>query len=360
MLQVALAGLLAGSLALSPPDGTGDAKKTPNADKPAAESVATPGVFETAAQGPLTITQDTYAFGVPADAAPIKIWASYAYGKAEQVWDRRGEDNELEIAGTNGDILSQRINVGAQINFISFPAFKLGGGGQLTVAKNRFDVGEDGDPLSIGDIESDFGLQGVKVYGTLRGRTLGLHGGYIFDLGDERETRAQALPNGATVDLPTTLSTSDGRDAVFFGADFDVPSDRYRVFGGIDYFILQNSEAEAEEDFEVGTDLLNFMFGAGVKLSVFEVGAALQIQTRFNSPIVENISTASGNNAAGIGSHAGTVSPYIRISPPSLPVSLFVKGAVQDEYTDFGYAIGGANSVQPTIGFTAGLTVGFE
>ena len=350
MLHVALAGLLAGSLALSPPDGTGDAKKTPNADKPAAETAATPGVFEAAApeaEGPQTITQDTYAFGVPADAAPIKIWASYAYGKVEQIWDRRGEDGELNIAGTNGDILSQRVNVGAQINFISFPAFKLGGGGQLTVAKNKFERADDAVGFIADDIESDFGLQGVKVYGSLRGRTLGLHGGYIFDLGDEREVTAQGLP--------TTLSTSDQRDAIFFGADFDVPSDRFRVFGGIDYFILQNTEAEAEEDFEVGTDLLNFMFGAGVKLSVFEVGAALQIQTRFNAPIVDDL-----GNTPGIGSHAGTVSPYIRISPPSLPVSLFVKGAVQEEYTDFGYAIGGANSLEPTIGFTAGLTVGFE
>ncbi len=339
MLQVALAGLLAGSLALSPPDGTGDTKKTPNADKPVAESVATPGVFETAeAQGPQTITQDTYAFGVPSDIAPIKLWVQYGYGKtSEEFWGTDGQDQTFP----SGEITTQRIGVGAQINVISLRSVKVGAGAQLTVAKNAAE-NETVGPFT--NVDSDFGLQGVKVFGSLRGRTLGLHGGYIFDLGDET-----AL-DGTT----NTLGTSDNRDAIFFGADFDVPSDRFRLFGGIDYFIIENAEDEAEEDFEVGTDIMNFMLGAGVKLSVFEVGAALQIQTRFNDPT----NTLFGTR--GIGSHAGTVAPYLRISPPSLPASFFVKGAVQDEYTEFGYGIGGANSLKPKVGFTAGLTVGFE
>ena len=41
-------------------------------------------------------------------------------------------------------------------------------------------------------------------------------------------------------------------------------------------------------------------------------------------------------------------------------MSLFVKGAVLDEYTDLGYALGGANDIKPSIGFTAGLTLGFN
>ena len=350
MLHVALAGLLAGSLALSPPDGTGDTKKTPNADKPAPETVATPGVFETAApeaQGPQAITQDTYAFGVPSDVAPIKIWASYAYGQtSEEFWNVDGED----VAFPSGEITSQRIGVGAQINVVSLRAIKVGAGAQLTVAKNSAQ-NETFTPLpgiTVTNVDSDFSLQGVKVFGSLRGRTLGLHGGYIFDLGD---ATVQTAP-GTTI--TNTLGTSDGRDAIFFGADFDVPSDRFRLFGGLDYFIVENADTEAEEDFEVGTDIANFIFGAGVKLSVFEVGAALQIQTRFNDPT----NTLFGTR--GIGGHAGTVAPYLRISPPNLPASLFIKGAVQDEYTEYGYAIGGANSPKPKIGFTAGLTVGFE
>ncbi len=390
MLQLALAGLLAGSLALGSHPGDDDKKKTAG-DSPRTAENAVPGVFETAdvAQDPRTITQDTYAFGAPSDASPIKFWASYAYGEAESIWDPNGETGELSVAGTNGDIVSQRANVGAQINFIAFPAFKLGGGASVTLAKNEFQAGSDPSPFTNGggDISSSFGVQGVKVFGSARGRVVGVHAGYVFDLGDEREFGDQATIDGAQfggqlganvpvsinangtvlptaivaqrglagfapILLPTALSNSDGRDAITFGADFDYPSDRFRLFGGIDYYKLMSGGVPVVDD---DSDVINFMFGGGFKFSVFELGASAQIQARQEQPTVESIGTTSG-----IGSHAGTISPYLRISPPSIPASLFIKGAVQEEYTEFGYAIGGANSVKPSIGFTAGLTIGFE
>lgn len=394
MLYTALIGLLAGSLALGTPDGDDDKKKAPSTDKAVAEDNRTPGVFETASADPETI-QDTYAFGRSTSIAPIKFWASYAWGEADQVWDLNGDANEgvrpLAVAGSEGDVVTQRVNVGAQIDAVSLPAFKLGAGVNLTVAKNEFKAADPtNSPFTngIGDVDSGFGLQGLKIYGQARGPVVGVHGGYILDLGDPREfgeTQARAnipgfgeqpLSISATGDiqptalvagnaayqpllLPTSLSQSDQRDAIFFGADFDYPSEMWRLFGGVDYFMLQEAEDEEGTAFDEssvsGDDLVNFMFGGGVRFSVFEVGAALQVQTRFGNPIVEGINTESG-----FPSHAGTVAPYLRISPQNLPASIFVKGAVQEEYTEFGYAIGGANSPKPSIGFTAGITVGFE
>ncbi|WP_412060330.1 hypothetical protein [Rubrivirga sp. IMCC45206] len=389
MLHLALVGLLAGSLALGTP-GDDDDKKKKNSDTPAVEN-ATPGVFETAtAVDTRSITSDTYALGRPVAEAPIKLWASYAYGEAEEIWGTDGDATDISVATQGGDILSQRVNVGAQINFISFPAFRLGAGGLLTVAKNEFVASESNTSQftnGIGDIESDFGLQNIKVFGTARGKVVGVHGGYIFDIGSERENGEQARANipgfgeqplsidaRGTVQptalvagnasfkpilLPATLANSDGRDAITFGADFDYPSERFRLFGGLDAYLLQGIDDDPDTAIDEasldGDDLLNFMFGAGFKFSFFELGAALQIQTRHSAPTVESIGTAPG-----IGSHAGTIAPYIRISPPSLPASLFIKGGVQEEYTEYGYALGGSNSVKPAIGFTAGLAVGFN
>lgn len=392
MFNAALIGLLAGSLSLGTPDG-GDDKKTPHADKPApdaAAEVAGPSVFASAPTAPATraITSDTYALGFPSDMVPLRVWASYGWGEAQTTWNRSGENSEITVAGSRGDIVSQRVNVGAQINPINFSAFKIGAGAQLTVAKNEFQVGgEAGDsgPFSngVGDLESDFEPQNVKVFGVARGRVLGVHGGYIFDVGSDREfgNQATVAVNGAQVPvfinasgqtsvgtqpagfqallLPTTVSSSDGRDAIFVGADFDYPSDRFRLFGGIDYFMLQGVEDDENTAFDESSldedGLLNFLFGAGLKFSIFEVGAALQIQSRLDNPTVLDIGLAPG-----IGGHAGTIAPYLRISPPQIPASLFVKGAVQDEYTEYGYAIGGANSITPELGFTAGLSIGFE
>ncbi len=355
MLNVALVGLLAGSLSLATPGTGGDEKKTPNADKPAAEATApeaSASVFGTpealTEDDVQSLTQDTYAYGFPSDVAPIKLWVQYGLGftSAEQ-WDTSGDDATVPF----GEVKSQRIGVGAQVNLISFPAFKFGVGSQLNVAGNNAEDNGMLGPFALQN--SDFGLQQLKVYGTARGRVVGVHGGYIFDFGDE----AVLDPAAGTY----TLGNSDGRNALMFGADFDYPSEVVRLFGGVDYFHLARDSNDAS-DAEGDDDIWNFLMGAGVKFSIVEVGAALQIQTRMAAPTNTAFGSASGLGVGqdGVGGHAGTVAPYLRLSPPSLPASLFIKGAVLDEYTEYGYAIGGANSPKPKVGFTAGLTIGFE
>jgi hypothetical protein len=161
--------------------------------------------------------------------------------------------------------------------------------------------------------------------------------------------------------VPTNLANSDGRDAIFFGGDFDYPSERFRLFGGVDYFMLQDATvAGPAGDVTVDDDsyILLFNMGAGLRFSVFELGAAAILRTRTNNPGGDRLNIVDGANATG--SHAGTIAPYLKISPPSIPVSLFVQGAVMDQYEDYGYAIGGGNDIKPSIGFTAGLTIGFE
>ena len=394
MLNVALAGLLASSL-LTSPVGDDDDKKKKNAEaeqarveaEAPAEALFTRSTVTAPAER--AITQDTYAFGAPSDIAPIKLWASYAYGESESLWDAGGETAEYmgPVVGasdtgtpqrlfTSGDIVTQRANFGAQLNLINFPAFKLGGGAQLTLAKNELQFGSDNAGVLAIDgnkLETDFELQNVKVFGSLRGRVLGLHGGYIFDIASESDpiggTITTNLPTagglvpftGSPSDLaalagqePGTFGVSDQRDAIFFGADFDVSGPVFRAFGGADYFLLQDpSDLGANDD---NDDFVNFVLGGGVRLSIFEIGAAAQIQTRLGQPLV----SPSVGTTEGVGGHAGTISPYLRISPSGLPASIFVKGAVQDEYTEYGYAIGGANAPKPSIGFTAGLAVGFE
>ena len=398
MLNVALVGLMAGSLLTS--SVTGDDDKDKKKDAQAAnearvEAEAPAGIFtrsEVEAPVSRAITQDTYAFGAPSDAAPIKLWGSYAYGESEGLWDADGDTQEYmspALPGTggqrlftSGDIVTQRANFGAQLNLINFPAFKFGGGASLTLAKNELQFGADNaGVLDATEIATDFELQNVKVFGSLRGRVLGIHGGYIFDIASEADPIDGTVNisdgmggtafSGSFVDLQRAapgfpgdealarFSVSDERDAIFFGADFDASGEVFRAFGGVDYFNLQDADANDDgnqDDFIENDSFINFMLGAGVRLSIFEIGAAAQIQTRLREPLV----SPSVGTVAGVGGHAGTIAPYLRISPGSLPASIFIKGAVQDEYTEYGYQIGGANAPKPSIGFTAGLAVGFE
>ena len=159
---------------------------------------------------------------------PLRFWASYALGDADNIRNVRGNKDQINVGGAVGDIVSQRINVGAQINVINFPAFKFGAGAQLTVSHNEFQLGDDQpdpdgpgplppNPLGIGggedSIESGYGLQNVKLYGVARGRVLGIHGGYILDLGEGRTFEPSDLPGR---DRPTKLANSDERGRHLF------------------------------------------------------------------------------------------------------------------------------------------------
>ncbi len=367
MLNVALIGLLAGSLALTPPDGTGDDKKTPNGDKPAATE-ATPGVFETAAASeiasPETIIQDSYAYGRSAAETPFKFWVEYGYGRTSDEYHLADGTDGAYPAGT---ITTQRYSAGAQIDFLSLPLFKLGVGADVTMAKNSPENASAtytpaGAPAAVtfNYTSSDLGLQGLKLYAQAQGRVAGLHGGYIFDFGDAT-TYVGATQVGAAIlsgnPIDVQLGESDDRNALNFGADFDYPSERFRLFGGVDYFHIGRINTEplaAGQTQPEDDDIYNFVVGAGLKFAIAELGAALQIQTRAGAPTNTQFGTS------GIGGHVRTVTPYLRLSPPSLPASLFIKGAVQDEYTEYGLDLGGANGPKSKIGFTAGLTFGFN
>ena len=332
MLNLALVALLSGSLFAAP---DGDCKKERTCERDQA-----PIALE-ATNDTRSIIGDTYAFGRAADSTPIKLWVEFGRGTTEEIYLPDG--TELPT-GTN--VTSLRGAVGVQFNVVNTSSFTFGVGSQLNIASDEFRSG--GTTIA----ESGFGLQGAKFYGMLRGRVVGVHGGYFLDLASDP-------------DASNTVTASDGRDVIFFGADFDYPSERYRLFGGLDYFMPRDAdivffqgEASAGGESPGGTgtfaldasdNILMFTMGAGFRFSVFELGAALLFRAQEDSGIFN----ASGSSAA-------TIAPYLRISPPSLPVSIYFQGAVAREYADYGYNLSGGNDIVSGFGATVGLTIGFE
>lgn len=355
MLNVALVGLLAGSLLTGAPDGDDD-KKGKKADAP--ESVVVVG---DEAQEP--IIGDTWALGRSNNESPIKLWIEGGFGEAEGVYGPDGEDREVCVGPgcvllNGGDIVTQRAAVGVQIDPLSFDRFAVGVGAVLTAAKNEIQPGSDATGLlaSTG-LESDFSVQNIKIYAEAKGRTLGVHGGYLLDLGDEQEFGEGGIPRDIT--------RSDNRDAIQIGADFDYPANNWRIFGAIDYFqILENEDVYGpttggENEFgEEGDGIWNFVMGAGVKLGPAEVGLAAQIVARDRQPVDRN-SEGTAGTTPNIGGYVGSISPYVNLSPGSLPVSIYLKGGVQDEYNVYGLPINGANGPKPSFGLTGGIAVGF-
>jgi hypothetical protein len=339
MLQLALTALLAGSLIAGGLDGDKDKDKDKaNAQQPI-ESILVPHDDAADEDDPIL---DTYALG-RTERIPIKLWVGYGWAEDEEFYDANGEERDI---GDN--ITAQRAFVGAQINVINFTNFSVGAGGQLIAADTK--VGAGASP-SGGDVESGFGLQNAKVYGLIRGRTLGVHGGYIFDLGDD-EDLATLLSGGE-------IPNSDQVNAWFVGADFDYPSERFRLFGGIDYFNRDEygtnftglSGSAIEDD-----EIVVFTAGAGLKISWVEIGAAALLRTNLAINRLVSLNPAA---AAFGGGHQGSIAPYLRLSPPAFPVSISVKGAFLSEYADYGYSLGGASDLVTHKGFTVTASLGF-
>jgi hypothetical protein len=54
-----------------------------------------------------------------------------------------------------------------------------------------------------------------------------------------------------------------------------------------------------------------------------------------------------------------SVAPFVTYSPPAQAFSIYLKGAEQREYVDYGWSITGSNDLSPRIGFTLGAAYSF-
>ena len=319
MLQLALAALLAGSLIAGGTDGDDkDKKAKAQAQQPIESILVADRISE---DDPIN---DTYALG-RTERIPLKLWLGYGRAVDDEAYDPSGNEVDLPY-----NVNAQRLFVGAQINVINFENFSVGVGGQLNVAQNELES-------DAGTLDSGMGLQGAKAYGMVRGRTLGVHGGYHFDLGPDGDDLAE-----------DEAMNSDGVDAWFVGANFDYPAQMFRLFGGIDYFnrdFGDETSGSIEDD-----EIIVFNAGAGLRISWVEIGAAALLRANIG---VNRLGLPTG------GGHQGSVAPYLILSPPALPVAISVKGAVMSEYADYGYSLGGGADLKTTSGFTVMASLGF-
>ncbi len=323
MLQLALAALLAGSLITGSPDGDKDKDKDKAKAQEPIESIIVP-----AEEDPIL---DTYALG-RTERIPIKLWVGYSWGQDDKAYTPNGDEFDIP------EVTAQRALVGAQINVINFTNFSVGAGGQLIAAQNKL----TGANPAGGDLDSGFSLQNVKAYGVIRGRTLALHGGYIFDLGPDG-TVAELAANGET-------ANSDQVDAWFVGADFDYPSERVRVFAGsttstaTSWPRWSRTVHRGRRDHRVH----------GRRWAQDLVG-----RDRRGRPAPHEPRHQPARRCRRVGATKARSHPYLRLSPPSFPVSISVKGAVLSEYADYGYSLGGGADLVTKKGFTVTASLGF-
>lgn len=337
MLTITLAALMA--LANPVIDGTGTDKDQ--------EGNRTQSRVETAPPAHLPATYNQPY--MPTERG--KMWVSFGYGSVTNEFDDDGSREPLGTLGLpanaddlNASFSSLVLNLGGSYTFYRIGDMNLNGGINFAMAQQR----EEADALTVGgtsipalDRSSGFAPQNLTIFGEIERPVYSLRVGYLQDLGSDPESADER-------------HNTDMQSAIQFGASTQTWTGPMRIFGGIDYFLtLPGDELEGSDTrLDVG-DIANLNAGAGYNWGNGEVGVALLYRlNREGSP-----APATPNREFGSGYVLSAV-PYVTYAPVGRNYQLSVKGALQREYHDYGFALAGRNDIAPQAGVTVGLTYG--
>ena len=193
-------------------------------------------------------------------------------------------------------------------------------------------------------VESGFQTQALTLFTQAKTRFFSLRGGFQFDLGPD--------PNLAEGER----EVSDRQNAILLGVTGNYPlSDRFRVYGGVDgWFTLENEEDNVTYD---EGDSYAAQVGADFEIiPALALGAALTY--RYRTEASGEIDGTEVEEVEGSGYHFG-IAPYVNYAPAGLPLTLYLKGGVRDEYRDFSFSLAGENEFAPTAGATLGAVYRF-
>ncbi|MFW5973664.1 MAG: hypothetical protein ACOCTG_06695, partial [Bacteroidota bacterium] len=263
--------------------------------------------------------------------APVqtaKMWTNLAFGVVTDVYDDDGEMVPLGEA-LEGELTSLVFNIGGAYAFYRIGDMNLNGGVNFSMASKtvQFDL--------IPDQSSGFVPQNLTIFGEIERPMYSLRIGYLADLGSE--------PTAAD-----ERASSDLQNAFQFGASGQTWFNSIRAFGGIDYFLTLPVEAGRNypepiqgSDIDEG-DIVNLHAGAGYSWGSLEAGLAVLFRmNREGNP--ESV-FASGNLLSA--------APYLSYAPAQRDWQVSLKGALQREYHDYGFAIAGRNDIAPRLGAT--------
>lgn len=281
------------------------------------------------------------------------VWVTVGHAQVRHEFNDDGERVPLGTpllpsaaasADLNGQLNSTVVNLGGKYTFSRIGDMEINGGLNFSMAN----LTESNDEVRIADQvivpqrdrSSGFSPQNLTVYGEIQQPAYSMRVGYLADLG----------PDGSGADERTN---TDRQNAFQFGVDGRTYTGPVRVFGGADYFLTLPRTTSAGNDVDLG-DVAVLHGGAGYAFGSTEVGlTALYRINREGSPAPD----APLRNVSS-GYNLGLV-PYVTYTPANAPYQFTLKGALQREYHDYGFALAGRNDIAPRFGVTAGLTYGF-
>ena len=296
------------------------------------------------------------------------VWLNLQYGVVDSYFDGDGDSRDLGAftlpqgieLDTDAEITTTVLHLGGSYTVHRIGDLDLDLGADLGVANQTLNTQAVEQVQPATELSSGFTPQNLALFGELNAPQYALRVGYLFDLGPE--------PNGAEEER----ENSDRQDALLLGVSGQYQQPSFRLFGGFDYFLTFEGEetatlptgSEVEVSYDQG-DVYKLHGGAGLRFAQnFELGAALIYRVKSEGVLdetqggdIDPAAFAGAPNPYG-DSQVLSIAPYLSYTAVDSPLQLYVKGAVQREYYDYGYALAGDNDIAPQLGVTAGVVVG--
>lgn len=266
------------------------------------------------------------------------MWFNLGWARVTSEFDDDG--NRVDLGrpaglpeGVDADITSLAVNLGGLYTFYQIGDMNLNAGINFSMVQQKQTIEA---PLDV-EQSSGFAPQNLTIFGEIERPMYSLRLGYLLDLGPEAEAADER-------------ENSDLQNAIQFGASAQHWAGDFRLFGGADYFLTLSREIEElDMDVDLG-DIANLHAGAGWNWGDGEIGVALLYRINMEgSP-----EPATPNREQSSGWVLGAA-PYVTYSPMGGNYQLYVKGALQREYYDYGFSLAGRNDIAPRLGFTVGV-----
>lgn len=265
-----------------------------------------------------------------------RIWLNFGWARVTSVFDNDGDRVDIGIEGGDSNLTTLALNVGGLYTFYRIGDMNLNAGINFAMANRQLNIG---DPFDT-EFSSGFAPQNLTVFGEIERPMYSLRLGYLADLGPEVDAGEGDIEN------------TDRQSAMQFGASTEHWTGNVRLFGGADYFLTFPRE---EEGFDVDFgDVINLNAGAGWNWGAGEVGLALLYRIRTEGSIDPDVGPGFDDEEFDNGWVLSAV-PYVNYSPLGSNYQVFLKGALQSEYHDYGFALAGKNDIAPRLGFTLGV-----
>lgn len=265
------------------------------------------------------------------------------------------ETGDPIVLDTGARISSTVLHLGGSYAVYRDQARKVGLGVDLGLADQtlRTDTVVFNQPR---EQSSGFSAQNLTLFAELDAPVYTVRAGYLFDLGPDPDIQAEQRPN------------SDRQDAITLGASGQYEQASFRVFGGFDAFFTLEQEGittglEQEMTFDEG-DVYALHGGGGFQFgNQFEIGAALIFRVKSAGGVegLEDETVAAvflGQPNPYDNSSALSIAPYVTYRAADSPFQVYLKGAVQREYYDYGYTVAGTNDIAPRLGAAFGIQFG--